>query len=93
MKKKVAAEVAKLAMAMEEAKKAAAAARVWKCEVKRANDALAVAKLAQALDILYLLFADESFDGIIDFEEQSNIAQMAAALELHYELQKLLSLV
>jgi len=37
---------------------------------------------------LYSLLGDESFDGIIDFEEQANIVQMATALEIHYEFQQ-----
>jgi len=61
--------------------------------VERAKETLARAKPAQALLILYSLFADESFNDTIDMEEQANIAQMAAALEIHYELQKSLSLV
>jgi len=93
MKKKAAAEAAEVAMAMAEAKKAADAKGRWDREVERAKETLAHAKPAQALNIFYSLFADESFDGIIDFEEQANIAQMAAALEIHHELQKHLSLV
>jgi len=93
LKKKAVAEAAEVAMALAEAKKAADVKGRWDREVERANTALALAKPAIALDILYSLFADESFDGIIDFEEQANIAQMAAALEIHHELQKSLSLV
>jgi len=88
-----AAKAAAVAAAAAVVEAEAAAKKRWNSEVERAKETLARAKPAQALDIFYSLFADESFDGIIDFEEQANIAQMAAALEIHHELQKSLSLV
>jgi len=86
-----AAAEAKAVAEEEAAAAAAAAARVWRHEVERTNEALAHAKPAQALHILYSLFADESFINTIDMEEQANIAQMVTALEIHHEFQKSLS--
>jgi len=86
-----AAKAAAAAAAAAAVEARATAKKRWNSEVERAKETLAFAKPAQALDILYSLFGDESFDGIIDFEEQANIAQMAAALELHHELQKSLT--
>lgn len=81
----------KAAKEAAEAKKAVAAKQQWDQVVDRANAALALAKPADALRILYSLYQDESFYNTVDMEEQKNIAQMVEALESHYELQKSLS--